>query len=67
MTKPLSLSDRQLNEVQRAARTLLPSQRADFLEGLARRLGTEPSDEALQEAIAAVLAVNRVPIFIGSK
>ena len=67
MTKPLSLSDQQLAQVRRVARTLLPAQRISFLEALARRLGDQPSDEALEQAIAAVLAINRVPTFISFK
>jgi hypothetical protein len=51
MTRPLALTDHQLAEVQRAARTLPPSQREHFLEALAHRLGAEPSDEALAQAI----------------
>jgi hypothetical protein len=45
--KPLSLTDAQMAEVQRAARTLSPSQRERFLEGLARRLGDTPTDTAV--------------------
>jgi hypothetical protein len=60
----LSLSDHQLTEVQNAAHSLLPNQRERFLEGLARRLRDEPSDEALREAIAAQLRVNRIPTFL---
>jgi hypothetical protein len=62
--RPLALTDHQLAEVQHAAHSLLPSQRERFLEGLARRLGDEPSDEALREAIAAQLALNRIPTFL---
>jgi hypothetical protein len=60
------LSDHQLTEVQNAAQSLLPSQRERFLEGLARRLGDEPSDKALREAIAAQFRVNRIPAFLSA-
>jgi hypothetical protein len=62
--KKLSLSDRQLAEVQRAARALPASYRSGFLEGPARRLGAEPSDEAVAQAISPQLAVNRIPAFL---
>ncbi len=59
----LGLTDYQLDQVKRAAAALLPSQRAAFLEALARRLGETPSDGAVQAAIAATLATNRLPAF----
>jgi hypothetical protein len=62
--KPLALTDLQLAEVRAAAVTLLPSERPEFLRGLASRLGSEPSDEAVALAIAAQLAVNKLPIFL---
>jgi len=62
--RALSLSDYQLAQLRAAAKNLLPSQRTDFLEGVARRLGDQPSDEALQIAIAAQLATNRLPVFL---
>jgi hypothetical protein len=55
MTKPLSLSDHGLAQVRRAARTLPPAERGGFLEALARRLGEQPSDAAIEQAIAVVL------------
>ncbi len=64
MTRPLSLTDRQMQQVRAAAKTLLPSQRSEFLQGLARRLGEQPSDTALAEAIAAQLAINRLPVLL---
>jgi hypothetical protein len=64
MPRPLSLSDRQLLLIKEAAHTILPSARAAFLEGVARRLGSQPSDEALQHAISEALAVNRIPQFL---
>jgi hypothetical protein len=48
--RALSLSDYQMQQLRAAAKTLLPSARSDFLEGVARRLGDQPSDEALQIA-----------------
>jgi hypothetical protein len=62
--RALSLSDYQLARVRAAAQTLLPSARSNFLEGVARRLGDQPSDEALQIAIAAQLSMNRLPVFL---
>jgi hypothetical protein len=62
--RALSLSDYQLARVRAAAQTLLPSARSSFLEGVARRLGDQPSDEALQIAIAAQLSMNRLPVFL---
>jgi hypothetical protein len=59
-TKRRRLSDHRLTEVQNAAQSLLPSQRERFLEGLARRLRDETSDEALR----AQLRVNRIPTFL---
>jgi hypothetical protein len=63
MTKPLALTDARFREVRLAAKSLLPSQRADFLTALANRLGAEPSDFAVTEAIAAVLSANKIPAF----
>ncbi len=62
--RALSLTDQQLAQLQQAARTLLPSQRAQFLAGVARRLGEEPSNDALQTAIDQQLAVNRLPVYL---
>ena len=64
--RALSLSDYQMQHLRAAAKNLLPSQRSDFLEGVAKRLGDQPSDEALQIAIAAQLATNRLPVFFGA-
>jgi hypothetical protein len=52
--RAISLSDYQLSQIRAAAKTLLPSARADFLEGVARRLG----------AIAAQSSMNRLPVFL---
>ena len=60
----ISLTDHQLTELKRAAAMLLPSQRAAFLEGISRRLGDQPSDEALQIAIASQLSINRLPVYL---
>jgi hypothetical protein len=62
--RALSLSDYQMQQLRAAAKTLLPSARSDFLEGVARRLGDQPSDEALQIAVAAQLSMNRLPVFL---
>ena len=65
--EPSTIAHRfQLQEVQAACRTLLPTKRASFLENLARRVGDQPTNEALSEAISAVLA-NRLPSFCGPK
>jgi len=53
--RALSLSDYQMQQLRAAAKNLLPSQRSDFLEGVAKRLDDAPSDEALQIAIAVQL------------
>jgi hypothetical protein len=57
MNKPLSLSDHQLRQIHAAAKALLPLQRSDFVHGVKRR----PSNEAVQAAISAELALNRLP------
>ena len=62
--RALSLSDYQMQQLRAAAKTLLPSARSDFLEGVARRLGDQPSDEALQIAITAQLSMNGLPVFL---
>jgi hypothetical protein len=62
--RALSLSDYQLQQLRAAAKNLSPSQRTDFLEGIAKRLGDQPSDEALQHAIAAQLSLNRLPVYL---
>jgi hypothetical protein len=63
MNKPLSLSDHQLRQIHAAAKALLPSQRSDFVHGVKRRLGHNPSNEP---AISAELALKRLP-FLCSK
>ena len=67
MIELLSLSDYQLAIVKRAAATLSPSKRDGFLQGIAKRLGAEPSDEAVQCVVDQLLAVGRVPNFVGGK
>jgi hypothetical protein len=62
--RALSLTDFQMRQLKATAKTLLPSRRSDFLEGVAKRLGDAPSDEALQIAIAAQLSMNRLPVFL---
>ena len=64
MTRPLALTDHQLAEIKSAAATLDPSARSRFLEGIARRLGSEPTDIAVSHAIAMQLAINRIPAFL---
>jgi hypothetical protein len=62
-TRPLGLTDAQLAQLQQAVRTVLPSAREEFLVGVARRLGSEPSDDAVQHAIAERLSINKLPVF----
>jgi hypothetical protein len=62
--RALSLSDYQLAQLRAAAKTLLPSARSNFPEGVARRLDDQPSDEALQIVIAAQLPMNGLPVFL---
>jgi hypothetical protein len=64
MNKPLALTDAQLREIKAAAATLPSSHRSEFLESIARRLGHEPTDEAVAAAIAAQLSINRLPVFL---
>ena len=59
-----SLSDYQLAQLRAAVKNLLSSQHTDLLEGVARRFGNQPSDEALQIAIAAKLSMNRLPVYL---
>jgi hypothetical protein len=61
--KPLSLSDRQLAEIKAAAKTVPPDLRGDFLQGVAY-LGSEPTDAAVAQAIAAQLSLGRIPAFL---
>jgi hypothetical protein len=49
--------------INQAARALLPSVREEFLTAVERRLGDSPSDHAVQAAIDAQLALNRIPSF----
>jgi hypothetical protein len=67
MNKPLSLSDHQLRQNHAAAKALLPLQRSDFAHGVKRRLGHNPSNEAVQPAIGAELSLNHLPAFLCSK
>jgi len=64
MKRPLSLSDRQLQLVRDAARSLLLSLplRDQFLQGVAARLTGEPSAAAVTQAINIVL--DRTPVFL---
>ena len=62
--RALSLSDYQMQQLRAATKNLSPPQRTNFLEGIAKRLGDQPSDEALQIAIAAQLSMNRLPVFL---
>ena len=61
MNKPLSLSDHQLRQIHAAAKALLPLRRSDFVRGVKRRLAITQSNEAVQAAISAELALNRLP------
>jgi hypothetical protein len=67
MNGSLESSDHQLRQIHAAAKALLPSQRSDFVHGVKRRLGHNPSNEAVQAAISAELALNRLPAFLCSK
>ncbi len=64
MIRSLALTYDQVQQVKAAAKTLLPSQRSEFFHGVKRRLGQQPSDAAVQAAIAAELALNRLPAFL---
>jgi hypothetical protein len=59
-----SFTDKQFRSISAAAARLPRHQRNDFLTGVARRLGDAPSDEAVEAAITAQLAINRLPAFI---
>jgi hypothetical protein len=48
--RALGLTDRQLAEIQSAAAAFEPAARSAFLEGIAKRLGEEPCDEAVEHA-----------------
>jgi hypothetical protein len=56
MTRYPTFSDKQFRRITAAAARLPRSKRNEFLTGVARRLGTEPSDEAVEAAITAQLA-----------
>jgi cold shock protein len=60
------LTPSQRAALNRAAQRLLPSQRETFLDNVSRRLGSEPSDMAVDAAISAELALN-LPAFLCSK
>jgi hypothetical protein len=63
MTKPLSLSDRQMRLLQTAAKAVPLRQRSEFLEKVANHLGgPEVSDAAVQAALNAQL--DRLPVFL---
>jgi DNA-directed RNA polymerase specialized sigma24 family protein len=47
MTKPLSLSDRQLRLVQQTIKNVPPRQREEFMAKLGAMLAPEPSDAAV--------------------
>jgi hypothetical protein len=64
MIRPPSFTDRQFRRISAAAAKLPRSRRSDFLTGVARRLGNEPSDAAVEAAITVQLAINRLPAFI---
>ncbi len=63
-TTPIALSDTQLALVRDAARAVPVSERDAFLQGIARHLGTGPSDDSVVAAIDAQLAINRLPTFL---
>jgi hypothetical protein len=64
MTRPLALTDSQLEMVRSAAASLPPASRDSFLRHVASHLGSEPGDQAVQLAIDAALAVNQLPTFL---
>ena len=47
-----------------AAMTLLPSQHAEFIRNVRRRLGRRPTNGDVQQAIAAELSLNGLPAFL---
>lgn len=53
--RPLSLSDRQLWLVTKAAKAVPVSHRDHFLQQVAAHLASEPSDDAVQAALNAQL------------
>jgi hypothetical protein len=62
--RPLSLTTQQPAEVTTAAGTLPVSERSDFLIGVAKRLGPEPTTDAVLLAISLQLKVNQLPQFV---
>ncbi len=60
----LSLTDAQLALIHSAAGCVPVERRSEFLQRVAAHLGTQPSDEAVQAAIDAQLAVHRLPVFL---
>ena len=64
MIRAPSFSDKQFWRITAAAVRLPRSRRNEFLTGVARRLGETPSDEAVEAAITAQLALGRLPAFI---
>jgi hypothetical protein len=61
---PLSLTDAQLTMIKSAAKSVAIDRRDEFLRNVASHLGVEPSDQAVQAAIDAQLAVGRLPVFL---
>jgi hypothetical protein len=55
MTRPLSLTDRQMRLVQNAAKAVPVDRRDEFLQRLAKHLTPEPSDAAVVAALNAQL------------
>ena len=55
-SRPLALTDLQLELVQRAAARLSLDQRDTFLRGLAARLGEHPSTPAVEAVINLMMA-----------
>jgi hypothetical protein len=54
-TIPIGLTDRQLRLIETAARAVPVRKRDEFLQKLAKHLGPEPSDAAVQAALNAQL------------
>jgi hypothetical protein len=53
--QPIGLTDRQMNQINIAAALLPPQDRDAFLRKLSERLGSEPSDNAVSNAISLTL------------
>jgi len=64
MTRCIMLTPSQRHDIDQAANSLLPGAREQFLNGVARRLGHCPSNDAVAHAIAMELAVGRFPQFL---